>query len=97
MESMDHEQAMALLGLSGGADPDDIEAKYAERRRVLERRWVTSHSESEKRVLEAQMRELDAARDAALGQQGAVINVPAGAHVEFKSGTVIAERYSTLR
>ncbi|MBL8629514.1 MAG: protein kinase, partial [Rhodospirillaceae bacterium] len=92
MESMDHEQAMALLGLSGPVEPDDIEAKYAERRRHLERRWVTSHSEAEKRVLEAQMRELDAARDAAL-TQGAIATIPAGAHVDFKAGTVIADRY----
>lgn len=94
MESMDHEQALALLGLSSPAEPDDIEAKYAERRRVLERRWVTSHSEAEKRVLEAQMRELDAAREAALSQQGiAAAAVPAGAKIEFKAGTVLADRY----
>jgi formylglycine-generating enzyme required for sulfatase activity len=92
MESMDHEQAMALLGLSGPVEPDDIEARYAERRRILERRWVTSHSEAEKRVLEAQMRELDAARDAAL-TQGAIATVPAGTHVNFKPGTVLADRY----
>ena len=64
MESMDHEQALALLGLTGTPQPDDIEAQYAQRRRLLERRWVTSHSDIEKRVLEAQMRELDAAREA---------------------------------
>ncbi|MBL8644049.1 MAG: SUMF1/EgtB/PvdO family nonheme iron enzyme [Rhodospirillaceae bacterium] len=92
MESMDHDQAMALLGLSGPVEPDDIEAKYAERRRLLERRWVTSHSEAEKRVLEAQMRELDAARDAAL-TQGAITTVPAGSRLDFKPGTVLADRY----
>ncbi len=83
---------MALLGLTGPVEPDDIEAKYAERRRNLERRWVTSHSEAEKRVLEAQMRELDAAREAAL-TQGAIAAIPAGAHVDFKPGTVIGDRY----
>ncbi len=83
---------MALLGLTGPVEPDDIEAKYAERRRNLERRWVTSHSEAEKRVLEAQMRELDAARDTAL-TQGAITAVPAGSYVDFKPGTVIGDRY----
>lgn len=92
MESMDHEQAMALLGLPVEAAPDDIEAKYAERRRLLERRWVTSHSQAEKRVLESQMRDLDAARDAALSQQGAP-SAPAGSMVDFSAGTVLAERY----
>ena len=93
MESMDHEQALAVLGLSGSANPDDIEAQYAQRRRVLERRWVTSHSTDEKHVLEAQMRELDAARDAALGQHNGPGMRPAGVGIEVKAGSVIAERY----
>ncbi len=94
MESMDHEQALALLGLSGTPQPDDIEAQYAQRRRTLERRWVTSHSDIEKRVLEAQMRELDAAREAALNEQSKPAGLPPGATVELKAGIVLADRYA---
>jgi formylglycine-generating enzyme required for sulfatase activity len=94
MESMDHEQALALLGLSGTPQPDDIEAHYAQRRRLLERRWVTSHSDLEKRVLEAQMRELDAARDAALTEQARPAGLLPGASVDIALGTVLADRYA---
>jgi len=94
MESMDHEQALALLGLSGTPQADDIEAQYAQRRRLLERRWVTSHSDLEKRVLEAQMRELDAAREAALNEQQRPAGLPPGAGVELKIGAVLADRYA---
>jgi len=93
MESMDHEQALAVLGLSGAALPDDIEAHYAQRRRQLERRWITSHSDVEKRVLEAQMRELDAARDAALRENVGPLGRVPGATVALKAGTVVADRY----
>jgi formylglycine-generating enzyme required for sulfatase activity len=94
MESMDHEQALALLGLSGTPQPDDIEAQYAQRRRKLERRWVLSHSDIEKRVLEAQMRELDAAREAALHEQSKPAGLHAGANVELRAGIVLGDRYA---
>jgi formylglycine-generating enzyme required for sulfatase activity len=93
MESMDRDQALAILGLPVSAVPEDVETHYAERRRKLERRWITSRVETEKRALEAQMRELDAARDAALTGGISAPPTPAGAAIDFKPGTVLAERY----
>ncbi|MDX2143482.1 MAG: SUMF1/EgtB/PvdO family nonheme iron enzyme [Rhodospirillaceae bacterium] len=93
MESMDRDQALSILGLPVSAVPEDVETHYAERRRKLERRWITSRSDSEKRALEAQMRELDAARDAALSGGTSAPPLPAGAALDIKPGAVLADRY----